>query len=140
MNWLPCFLASLLCTSRVPNLTSWFSCSIVAHDIVTVVNLLTQVELNAALLEHIEYDLACLAFVLILRKKFRYYEVIIEGWWSSSCHGPVAEHWWLKARSVLGLTTGDCQPFHFPLKGNSVGTAKRALTLGTANLPKLALQ
>ena len=40
-----------------------------------------------------------------------------------------------QARGVLGSTTGDCQPFHFPLKANSVGTAKSLETLGTANLP-----
>ena len=40
-----------------------------------------------------------------------------------------------QARGVLGSTTGDCQPFHFPLEANSVGTAKGLETLGTANLP-----
>ena len=29
------------------------------------------------------------------------------------CCGSVAEHWWLKARGVLGSVSGGCRPFHF---------------------------
>ena len=37
------------------------------------------------------------------------------GWWSSSCRGSVAEHWQPKpvVSYHLGLTPGDCWPFHF---------------------------
>ena len=37
-----------------------------------------------------------------------------EGWWLSDCRGSVAELA-AQARGVLGLTPGDCRPFHFSL-------------------------
>ena len=35
-----------------------------------------------------------------------------EGWWLSSCHSSVAEHW-LHKPGVLGSIPGNCWPFHF---------------------------
>ena len=38
-----------------------------------------------------------------------------EGWWLSGCCGSVGRALAAQARGVLGLTPGDCWPFHFPL-------------------------